>query len=123
MIEQLSLPGITDQTVPRRDPNPCIRLYGPGPADYRCRDCQHFERHRQGTTWFKCALRKNTGGRATDHRALWQTCGRFLLPGVQVSQSETNIYFHVNGGVSILTKKDARSKNHAYRDYHPKAIS
>ena len=60
--------------------NPLIAVYGsylqePG---QRCKDCGHFRRYRQSKSWFKCALRKNTRGAATDHRANYSACGRFV---------------------------------------------
>ena len=56
--------------------NPLVRIYGQAEPGLKCKDCKHFLRFRQATTWFKCALR-NGGGRATDHRANWQACARF----------------------------------------------
>jgi hypothetical protein len=57
--------------------NPMVAAYGPGPEDRRCWDCAHLLRYQAGGTWFKCDLRYNTGGAATDHRARWPTCARF----------------------------------------------
>lgn len=59
--------------------NPLLSVFGiytkvPGT---RCKHCEHFQRYRSGKTWFKCALRK-AGGPATDHRANWQACGKFV---------------------------------------------
>jgi hypothetical protein len=57
--------------------NRMLDLYGPGPDDRKCKDCEHFEVHQQGKRWFKCALRP-PGYTRTDHRANWPTCGRFI---------------------------------------------
>ena len=57
--------------------NPMPVVYGPGPADKRCRDCAHLLVFEQSKRWFKCELRRVSGSTVTDHRALWPTCGRF----------------------------------------------
>ena len=59
--------------------NPLLSVFGsynkePG---QKCKNCEHFQRFRQSKTWFKCGLRKK-GGPATDHRANYQACGRFV---------------------------------------------
>jgi hypothetical protein len=59
--------------------NPCVRVYGPGPDDKRCKDCRLFLRKGQySNTYFKCLLRGNTNGPGTDHRANWDACKRFV---------------------------------------------
>ena len=51
-----------------------LRMYGYGEG--QCKNCPHFERHRQASTWFKCGLTVQTGGTATDWKAKWPACGR-----------------------------------------------
>jgi hypothetical protein len=58
--------------------NPCVRLYGDGPAEAKCKQCRLFVRKHFSKTYFKCELRGNTNGPATDHRANWPACGRFV---------------------------------------------
>jgi hypothetical protein len=58
--------------------NPCVRLYGPGPENTRCKDCRQFFWHKMNRRYFKCALRGCTHGPATDHRANWPACKRFV---------------------------------------------
>lgn len=72
-------PKPMDEAPPRpKTQNPCIALYGPGPSGTRCRTCQHLLRFRRGGTWRKCELRANTHGAATDHKASWSSCGRYV---------------------------------------------
>lgn len=59
------------------EPNPCVRLFGPGPDGETCRHCAHLLRKRMSKTYLKCALRQNTSGPATDHKAKWNACTRF----------------------------------------------
>ena len=57
--------------------NPMVKIYGPGPSNYRCKDCTHLYAKQFANRYFKCDLRRNTNGPATDHRANWPTCGKF----------------------------------------------
>ncbi len=58
--------------------NPCVALYGPGPENTKCKECRLFIRKAKSKVYFKCELRGNTNGAATDHRANWPTCKRFV---------------------------------------------
>jgi len=59
--------------------NPCVALYGPGPANTACKQCRLFIRKGQySKTYFKCSLRGDTNGPGTDHRANWPACKRFI---------------------------------------------
>lgn len=59
-------------------PNPCIKLYGPGPDGKQCGNCSHFHRYQQAATWFKCDLRPtHTKGVSGDHRVRWPACSKF----------------------------------------------
>jgi len=62
---------------PKRDENPCIALYGPGPEGKRCKDCLWIAGICKSKTYYKCKLRENTHGKATDHKLRWPACGRF----------------------------------------------
>lgn len=58
--------------------NPCLIAFGPGPDGKRCGSCSHlFAQGGVAGTYYKCDLRKNTGGPATDHRYRWPACARY----------------------------------------------
>jgi hypothetical protein len=57
--------------------NPCIRAFGAGPENKRCKHCTHLYRKRWAGVYYKCELRNNTNGQATDHRVNWPACSRF----------------------------------------------
>jgi len=59
------------------NPNPCVKIYDFGPKDKRCKHCVHLFSYGNTRNYFKCDLRRVTHGPATDHRANWQTCGKF----------------------------------------------
>jgi len=59
------------------DPNPCRRLLGPGPAGVRCKTCKRLEVRQYANTYYKCQLRNNTSGPATDHRVNWFACAKY----------------------------------------------
>lgn len=68
-----------DQTKHASHINPCVRLYGMGPENTRCKECRLLRRKGgHAKTYFKCELRGDTNGPATDHRANWPACGRFV---------------------------------------------
>ena len=77
MNDQQSLFDLPEPVKPAEQPNPCVALYGPGPDGAKCRDCALLAGIRHDTTWYKCRLRKNTHGAATDHKVRWPACGRF----------------------------------------------
>lgn len=58
--------------------NPCVRLYGLGPENVRCKDCRLLFYHTTAKKFFKCELRRYSHGPATDHRANWPACARFV---------------------------------------------
>jgi hypothetical protein len=66
---------------PRDSPNPMVRWFGRGPEGARCATCRHLVRHRYSRTYWKCALRRNTGGAATDHRVRWSACEKYERGG------------------------------------------
>lgn len=57
--------------------NPCIPAYGRGPENTRCRGCKFLIRKHYSKVYYKCKLRGNTNGPATDHRVNWPACGKF----------------------------------------------
>jgi hypothetical protein len=58
--------------------NPCIALYGEGPAGCCCKSCMHLVSHRPGKRrFYKCALRKITHGPGSDHRVGWPACAKY----------------------------------------------
>ena len=61
----------------KKAPNPCVALYGPGPAGKRCKDCRLLYAKHYSGTYYKCKLRTNTNGPGTDHRVNWPACGKF----------------------------------------------
>jgi hypothetical protein len=58
--------------------NPCIKMYGAGPSTRQCGECKHFLRLKyHDKVYRKCELRKLTHGTGSDHKAMWQACGKF----------------------------------------------
>jgi hypothetical protein len=73
MDELFSLP---DPVEP--EPNPCIAAFGKGPEGARCKSCELLTVKDWGTRYFKCDLRRKSNCTATDHRANWKACGRYI---------------------------------------------
>ena len=59
------------------EPNPCVRLHGKGPEGITCKKCALLLVHDCSKRYYKCALRKNTHGPATDHKVGWNACSKF----------------------------------------------
>lgn len=57
--------------------NPCVNLFGAGPAGRLCKDCSHFFEARADKAYLKCEMRKLTHGAGSDHRARWSACAKF----------------------------------------------
>lgn len=58
--------------------NPLLRVYGPGPEGARCGSCVHlFRVGGVAGRYYKCDLRRNSAGPASDHRVRWPACARF----------------------------------------------
>ena len=75
MTDEADLWGDTlpPTTIPAPKTNPCIAVYGPGPADTHCTDCTHLRRMQRDKTYIKCDLRKRThgaGNRSTRNMSL-----------------------------------------------------
>jgi hypothetical protein len=70
----------------RQEPNPCVVLYGPGPAGMTCGLCGHLVTRAasSGRRWYKCLLRRSSvdrrrlGAASTDHRGRWSACAKFV---------------------------------------------
>lgn len=60
--------------------NPCVAAYGRGPTGATCQTCARLERWSSTgrKAFLKCALRRRTNGAASDHRAGWPACGRYV---------------------------------------------
>jgi hypothetical protein len=70
--------GVQDPP-PRADSNPCLPLYGPGPAGVTCRTCARLQR--EPSVWrgtlSRCLVRpKDLTGTVT-HRTYWPACARY----------------------------------------------
>lgn len=58
--------------------NPCVRLYGAGPADTTCAECVHLHYYHQSARWQKCDQKpKYRKGISGDHRVRWPACSRY----------------------------------------------
>jgi hypothetical protein len=58
--------------------NPMLAQAGPGPEGAKCGSCSHlFQQGGTSGTYYKCDLRRNTGGPATDHRVRWPACAHY----------------------------------------------
>lgn len=57
--------------------NPCVRIFGAGPADVTCKTCSHLYCNVKGHRFYKCDLRKHTNGPASDHKVKWPACAKY----------------------------------------------
>ena len=62
-------------------PNPVVRKLGPDPEGRICRDCTRLYYRQMSKRYYKCDLRKETGGPGSDHRVFWKACSRFEARG------------------------------------------
>jgi hypothetical protein len=60
-----------------RDPNPCVRAFGVGPAGKKCGDCNRLAVRVFAKNYYKCTLRQVTAGPGTDHRVGWKACAKY----------------------------------------------
>ena len=67
-----------DQTKNAAHVNPCMRLYGEGPAGKTCKTCRLLFHTQRSKRYYKCELRNFTHGPGSDHRVNWPACGRFV---------------------------------------------
>jgi hypothetical protein len=63
--------------LPPGHDNPCVARFGRRDPAEKCKHCRLFIRKHYSKTYFKCQLRGDTNGPATDHRANWAACKRF----------------------------------------------
>lgn len=76
-------PGVIEEAVPRGkggqlQGNPCVIAFGAGPEGATCRTCiQLYAQPGVAGRFLKCAMRRNTSGPATDHRAGWPACAKY----------------------------------------------
>ena len=61
----------------KSDKNPMVQVYGYGPEGKRCKHCKYLYYKQFANKYYKCGLRVNTNGPATDHRVNWSACGKF----------------------------------------------
>ena len=67
------------------EPNPCRKLYGPGPKGARCAGCALLRSYAPGNrTYHKCELRVFTRSQRSDHRMRWLACAKFDAPRVAI---------------------------------------
>jgi hypothetical protein len=57
--------------------NPCVQIFGPGPADKRCKECKFLFANVKSKRYYKCELRDFSNGPKTDHKVNWPACGKF----------------------------------------------
>lgn len=69
--------GLFEVQPMQTEPNIMRRTFGPGPEGKTCRTCRHFIRKHLAKSYFKCALRIQTSGPVTDHRAGWKACAKY----------------------------------------------
>jgi hypothetical protein len=60
-----------------QEPNPCVRLWGPGPEGKQCKTCGHLVTWHHGRTYYKCDMRRMSRCEATDHRVSWRACAKW----------------------------------------------
>jgi hypothetical protein len=76
-------PGVTEELVERTKSgtpktNPMLAFAGAGPEGKTCASCLHlFRVGGVAGRYYKCELRRVTGGPATDHRVRWPACSRY----------------------------------------------
>ncbi len=65
----------------QKDANPCVALYGPCAIEGQtCKGCIHLRypiMPNPKARFWKCALRKLTHGRATDHKVGYPACAKY----------------------------------------------
>ena len=74
--DQLTFEVIFPKTPPP-DPNPLVRLLGPGPAKARCKTCIHLAVRVFSKRYYKCELRGITGSKKTDHLVGYNACSKY----------------------------------------------
>ncbi len=57
--------------------NPLVRIFGKGPEGRKCKECKHLFVKQYASRYYKCALRVDTNGPGSDHRANYPACSKF----------------------------------------------
>lgn len=57
--------------------NPMVYGMGPGPEGKKCKHCEHCYAKQFSGRYYKCDLRGNTNGPATDIKVNWPACAKF----------------------------------------------
>ena len=61
------------------NPNKMVRKFGRGPAGTKCKTCKTLVHVDGGTKYYlKCELYGITHGAATDFRAKWESCAKYV---------------------------------------------
>jgi hypothetical protein len=77
-VTQLELEIQTGYLGPVKDPNPMVRIHGPGPEGATCGTCAHLIGWQYSKVYWKCSLRGDlTHGAKTDQKKTWQACGLY----------------------------------------------
>lgn len=80
-MEDLFGNKLPDQMDPEKAPatkvNPMCYAFGELPG-FKCKDCTHLFFKQFARRYYKCELRKNTDGAATDHQVNWPACKKFM---------------------------------------------
>jgi hypothetical protein len=68
------MPELTGFGPYSTEPNPCVRLWGPGPEGATCKTCARM------LSWH-CSLRTLSACLAEPHRVGWRACGKYAGGG------------------------------------------
>jgi hypothetical protein len=63
--------------APRNNLNPMVQACGLGPPGQTCLNCRWLVKKSFSKSYYKCGLRKDTNGTATDIRISWDACAKF----------------------------------------------
>jgi hypothetical protein len=58
--------------------HPMFFAWGLGPEGTRCKACVFFGKKHEHSSHFKCDMIHGHNGQATDHRANWPSCKKFI---------------------------------------------
>lgn len=79
----------TETKLRRANPNPCVQVYGRGKEGVQCKTCVLLSKRTYAgypglsaaRRYYKCELRGDTHGAATDHRVGWDACAKYQEKG------------------------------------------
>lgn len=72
---------VAESAPPRVKGNPCLSLYGQGPAGKTCKRCVHLYQGNSRWKHLKCRKRDKRRGDGSDHREDWPACGKYEEAG------------------------------------------